>query len=111
MHTPCHNNPDFDSSNHRASRRAAAECFACPVFELCDELGRGERWGIWAGTLPESPERVAFRKENDKSVNCRNGHPRALYEVEVDALIVERAPIFGCSKCAALSRQIVEAVA
>ena len=26
-------------------------CNGCPVFELCAQLGKGQKFGIWAGVL------------------------------------------------------------
>lgn len=36
-------------------RKALLVCAACPVRETClsEAVARGERYGIWGGTLPE----------------------------------------------------------
>ena len=109
MTTPCQANPDFEATNKRATRRAATACFTCPVIDLCWELGKGERYGVWGGTTSNDPERKAFRAENDAAVNCRNGHPRAEHGTEVDLLVEGGQPIFGCRECLRLSRQLAAA--
>lgn len=121
MPTPCYARPGsstvrqaharlFDSPEAPDQRKAAALCITsdCPVFDLCHELGRGEEYGIWAGTRPNDPERVAFRQSNDKRLNCHNGHSRDEYGVALEPLFPLGAPTLGCSRCAELNRELVE---
>lgn len=109
MPTPCNQDRRFISDNPREQREAAALCFDCPVFELCDELTRGELAGVGAGSLPNDPERKAYRKELRPLVKakeaCINGHP-ARFLVDVSDVAPSHFPVYGCQICTNIRRVI-----
>jgi WhiB family redox-sensing transcriptional regulator len=45
-------------------RAALAACDGCPVRERCltEALDRGERYGIWGGTVPEQRQPLLGRR-------------------------------------------------
>ena len=108
MPTPCFKDNRFISSRKRDQEVAAKRCGECPFLQKWGEAGLGEPEGVWGGMLPDDPIRVAHRAMNDKTENCRNGHERELYEIDLTDVVPGKEPR-GCVRCSSLLLQIAVA--
>ena len=61
--TPCRGVAGFIDEDAAVLRAAAVVCDGCPVWTLCDEAGKWERGGIWAGEIRTVNKENANRKE------------------------------------------------
>lgn len=112
MIAPCVENPgDWFKDSRNASPDQVALCEQCPAKAPCQQLGAGERFGVWGGTVPldtvrcETRARVKALRLAGLEV-CLNAH-----KIPADAERVEIIPgtwLPRCPTCELLRSQLTD---